>query len=184
MLVEPFFQGPEGLRTTGEEDGAEPIEIDAKVTKSGRGIVGESWVLSLCRYPIERPDTPNEVFVGKGLFPEVVPDEAQRTTNVELETPVAASKLAARGRATAVVVVVRGDEREAGRTKDLCQLRCASVEHLPRIRRHRHSMARRPRPRRERPPRRPVLRPEQLTNRVDQGRLAGPVTSRPQAARA
>jgi hypothetical protein len=144
VLIQPFLQGPEGLGAPGEEDVAEPIEIGAKMTKSGGRIVGEAWVFGLCRYAIERPDAPNEVLVRQRLFPEVVPDEDERAPNVELETPLAAPKLADRRRAAAaVIVVVHSAEREAGGRKDLCQLRRAPVEHLPRIHRHRHSMARR-----------------------------------------
>ena len=143
VLLQPFLQGPEGLRAAGEEDVAEPIEIDAKVTKSGGRIVGEAWIFGLCRDSFERPDTSNEVFVGQRLLPEVVPDEAERATNVELEAPVAASKLADRRPATAaVIVVVHGAEHEAGRAKHLCQLRRASVEHSRGLHRHRPSMAR------------------------------------------
>ena len=144
MLIQPFLQGAEGLRAASEEDVAEPIEVGAKVTKSGGRIVGEAGVLGLCRYALQRPDTSNQVFVGQRLFSEVVPDEAERATNAELETPIAASKLAARRRATTVVLVVHGGEHEAGRAKHLCQLRCASLEQLSRIHYHRPSMARRP----------------------------------------
>ena len=144
MLIQPLLQRAEGLCAAGEEDVAEPIEIGAKVAKSGGRIVGEAWVLGFCRYALERPDTPNEVFVGHGLLSEVVPDEAERATNAELETSIAASKLAARRRAAAVVLVVHGSKSKAGRAKHLCQLRRASLEHLSRIHRHRPSMARRP----------------------------------------
>jgi hypothetical protein len=144
VLVQPLLQSAEGLGAAGEEDGAEPIEIGAKVTESGGGIVGEAWIFGLCRYSIERPDSASEVFVGQRLLAEVVPDEAERTMNVELEAPIATSKLAdRRGAAAAVIVIVHSAEHEAGGAKDLGQHGCASVEQFPRIRGHRRSMARR-----------------------------------------
>src|SRR6185312_16801173 len=95
MLIQPFLQGPEGLRAAGEEDVTEPIEIGAEVPKSRGGIVGESRILRLGRDSIERPDGAHEIFVRESLLPEVVPDQTERATNAELQTPVAAPKLAA-----------------------------------------------------------------------------------------
>ncbi|HTB56769.1 MAG TPA: hypothetical protein VLC06_02800 [Polyangia bacterium] len=130
MFVQPLLQGAESLRAAGEEDVAEALEIGAQVMKSGRRIVGESRVLSLGCDSVERPDASHEVFVGQSLVPEVVPDEAQRAANAELETSIAASKLTDRGQLTAAIIVVCTGVREAGGAKHVGQLRHASIEHL------------------------------------------------------
>src|SRR5581483_4819988 len=94
---------------------------------------GEPWVLAGPVDPVGAADAAHEIFVRDRVVAEVIPHLAQGEAHVDLEPPVAAQEVAARGRATAArCFFATVDEDEACWLEHRRQLGQAPLEDLPR----------------------------------------------------